>query len=170
MAATPLLSVPVTQRKPPRWPLLLVLVASLIGSGLIGFAVGSVRPQPTATFVVGSPNSVTVARFGPAPKGPTASASYTPDAVVTVSVQEEVTKLVADANNLPLVPSGAYSCPFGDGSYYRVRFSYRNGDRTTLSVERQACRLVGFDDGSGDGRAWSLTDPRFLEDLDALFR
>ena len=74
------------------------------------------------------------------------------------------------SSQVPVVPSGGYSCPFDNGSHYEVQFSYANGDRTTLYVARHGCQFVGLDDNSGTAHAWSMTDSRLLNDLDALFR
>jgi hypothetical protein len=52
-------------------------------------------------------------------------------------------------------------------------FSFSNGDRRTLFAERNGCQGVGFEESSYRSSipvAWSLSDHRLLNDLDALFR
>ncbi|MFI5091039.1 MAG: hypothetical protein ACHP7P_13365 [Terriglobales bacterium] len=143
-------------------------------AGIVGYMIGSTRNQPRAMLIPGTPDAVKVARYGAKPFGPAADATpWTPDAVVTVTDTKRVALLAADANNLPPFPTGNYSCPSSDGSHYELQFSFANGDRRTLFAERQGCEGVGFEDapyGSDESIAWSMTDHRLLNDLDALFR
>ena len=156
-------------RRFPNWALVLVSLIALVAAGLVGAYIGSPHGQATAVLVPGAPAMVRVARYGAMPSGPTANDPYLPDAVVTVSDTKKVARLAGDANSLPLIPTGDRSCPHSDGSHYQAQFLYSNADRVTLFVERQGCQFIGFDDGSNTAVAWALTDPTFLQDLDALF-
>jgi hypothetical protein len=150
-----------------------LVVICLIAAGVTGWLIGSMRPSATAMLIRGNPSSVTVSRYGPQPVGAAASNGWHPDRVVDVTSHGEVAKLVTDVNQLPLVPSGGYACPYSDGSNYELQFFFTNGDRRTIIAERQGCEMVGFqDDTSGTPPliAWSMTDHRLLDDLDALFR
>jgi len=160
-----------------RWKLAawlaLAILALAATAGIMGYVIGSMRYQPTAILLPGTPDAVKVARYGAKPFGPAADTTWTPDAVVTVTDIKRVALLAADANNLPPFPTGNYGCPNSDGSHYELQFSFANGDRRTLFAERQGCEGVGFEDApyeSGASIAWSMTDHRLLNDLDALFR
>jgi hypothetical protein len=56
------------------------------------------------------------------------------------------------------------SCPSGAGLEYVVAFSYTNGDRWTVVVQRDSCELVTA------GGFWPRTsaDTTLLNDLDAI--
>ena len=146
----------------------------MAGAGTAGFSIGlehSVTIAPA--LVLGDPNAVKVARYGPEPTGVKAGTNpWSPDATATVTDRRTVSSLLQDANNLPVFPSGNFSCPSNDGSHYEVQFYFANGDRRTLFADRTGCRGVGFQEaasGSNVSIAWSLTDPHLLNDLDALF-
>jgi hypothetical protein len=152
----------------------LAVLALAATAGILGFLLGSASSQPRAMLVPGTPDVLNVARYGPKPTGPSADTTpWTADADVNVTDTKRVARMAADANNLPLFPNGNFSCPYSDGSHYELQFSFANGDRRTLFVEKQGCQGVGFADiayGSGPSIAWSMTDHRLLNDLEALFR
>jgi hypothetical protein len=108
---------------------------------------------------------VTVARYGPTAGFP----PLPPEKVVTTTSAATVARLVRDINDLPALPQGTIGCPFDDGSYYQVQFAYTNGGSRTFHVERRGCQVVGLAELPQHSVAWSVTDPRFLNDLDALF-
>jgi hypothetical protein len=118
-----------------------------------------------APLVPGRPSAVTVARYGPTAGFP----PLPPEKVITNTYASTVARLVRDVNSLPAFPPGTISCPFDDGSYYQVEFSYADGGSRTLHVERRGCQGVGLAELPQHSVAWSATDPRFLNDLDALF-
>ena len=158
-----------TQGSTPRgskWGSRALLASAVVLARLVGLFFGSLRNPPKATLVLGTPNAVTVARFGPTAGFPPPP----PDRVVTETNSSTVSRLVIDASSLPLFPSGTINCPFDDGSYYQVRFSYADGDSRSLHVERRGCQGVGFAERPDYSVAWSATDPRLLNGLDALFR
>jgi hypothetical protein len=148
---------------------LAALVVLAVAGG--GFLVGSMREPTPATLIPGSPNAVTVARYGAAPSGPGADTTqWTAQSVVSVTDSKLVAKLAADANSLPPIPNGNYSCPYSDGSRYQLQFGFADGDRITLNAERQGCQGVAYQSRPDRSVAWSLTDHSLLDDLDALFR
>lgn len=161
---------PKPARRVGRWTVYWLVTGCLVVAGVIGFLVGSLRSPATATLVLGTPIKVTVARYAAGPVGGPAPNNQTPDSVITVTSGNQIAKLVADANSLPLFPKGTVNCPAGDGSHYQLQFSYSNGDRQTLLAERQSCRGVGFADRPDRFIASSATDSRLLDDLDSLFR
>jgi hypothetical protein len=154
------------------WRLVVLLAPIGVAFVWVGtvFVLGWLRPVPTALLVPGTPDSVTVALYGPAPSGPGGDlSSWQPEQVVMVSDGRQIAKLVSDTNSLPLFPMGNFACPNDDGSHYQVQFSFGNGDRRTLFVDRQGCQGVGFEERPNLSIAWSLTDHRLLDDLDTLF-
>lgn len=145
----------------------LVLVGIAVAV-ISGYALGSARQPGPVALIPGEPDAVTIARYGPN-TSESLGASRIPERVMTVTDAKEVAKLASDANSLPAFPKGGFSCPNSDGSYYQVRFAFATGDRRTLFVERNGCEGVGFDEQPDHSVAWSMTDHRFLDDLDALF-
>jgi hypothetical protein len=140
----------------------LAVVIAAVG----GLIFGSLRNPQKATLALGTPDAVTIGRYGPTAGFP----PRLPERVITETNTATVARLVTDANGLPVFPSGGRSCPFDDGSYYLVSFSFADGDRRSLHVERRGCQGVSFAERPDYSVAWSLTDPRLLNDLDALFR
>jgi hypothetical protein len=143
----------------------MLLLLAFVAGCAIAPGVGPVHKSPTTILVLGAPNAAAIGRYGPTAGHPPLEAEQQ----VTITDPGTVSKLVADANSLPMVPLGTVSCPADDGSYYQLRFVYGDGDRRTLHVGRQGCQGVGFAETSDRYIAWSLTDPRLLRDLDALF-
>lgn len=140
--------------------------------GLAGFLLGSMMPMPAAAMLVpGAPNAVTISHYGPAPFGPGADLNtWEPDRVVTLKDRSEVGRITADVNRLPLFPRGTYNCPQDDGSHYLLKFIFTNGDSRTVFADIQGCEGVGFQDQPDNSIAWSMTDHRLLDEVDALFR
>jgi len=94
-----------TQGSTPRgskWGSRALLASAVVLAGVVGLFFGSLRNPPKATLVLGTPNAVTVARFGPTAGFPPPP----PDRVVTETNSSTVSRLVIDANSLPLFPSG----------------------------------------------------------------
>jgi hypothetical protein len=148
------------------WGRRMLMALAVVIVGVVGIFFGSLRNQQKAVLVLGTPNAVTVARYGPTAGFPPRA----PERVVTETSSATVARLVTDANSLPLFPSGTIHCPFDDGSYYQVGFSYADGDSRTLHVQRRGCQGVGFAERPDYLVAWLARDPRLLNDLDALFR
>ena len=149
-------------------PLLLGLVlVGMAAAATSGYALGSARQPGPVALILGKPDAVTIARYGPNTPG-SLGASRNPDRVMTITDTKEVAKLASDANSLPPFPKGGFACPNSDGSYYQVRFAFKNGDLRTLFVDRTGCQGVGFDEQRDYSVVWSMTDHRFLDDLDAL--
>lgn len=142
-----------------------LLVLAAVGGA--GYFIGAMRPPPTVTLVTGTPSAAVVSRYD-SPNEPPPN-NLVLNGKVTVTDAARVAKLVTDANSLPPVPSGGYACPAGAG-YYEIQFVYANGDLRTLFADRGDCRFVSLGEQPDKVVAWSMTNPRLLNDLDALFR
>jgi uncharacterized Rossmann fold enzyme len=80
-----------------------------------------------------------------------------------------ITKVVQDLNRLkPSADSGitVQSCPNYVGQKYVVAFTYTNGDRCTVIVERDGCENVTA--GGYWPRTSAFSNPQLLSDLDAI--
>jgi hypothetical protein len=78
-------------------------------------------------------------------------------------------KVVQDLNRLhPSADSGikVQSCPNYVGQNYVVVFTYANGDRWTVIVERDGCQNVTA--GGDWPRTSAFSNPALLTDLDAI--
>jgi hypothetical protein len=134
------------------WPHRILTMGGVIGLGAATFAAGlfihSAPKSATPTLVVGRPASMTLNGL-------------------TVRDPAAITGVVRDLNNLPAQPDtgiSVMSCPSGAGRQYVIAFSYANGDRWTVVVQRDSCQLVmagGFWPRTGASTA-------LLRDLDAL--
>jgi hypothetical protein len=127
-------------------------VVGIIALGAVTFSAGLfLHPTPVAalpTLVIGTPASMTVNGL-------------------TVRDRAAITRAVRDLNHLQHQPDtgiGVMSCPSGAGLEYVVTFSYTNGDRWTVVVQRDSCQLVTA------GGFWPRTsaDATLLKDLDAI--
>jgi hypothetical protein len=80
-----------------------------------------------------------------------------------------ISKVVQDLNRLqPSADSGisVQSCPNYLGQTYVVAFTYANGDRWTVIIERDGCENVTAGGYWPHTRAFS--NPQLLPDLDAI--
>ena len=119
------------------------------------FAVGlMLRPAPTPLLniplVVGSPKAMSVNGL-------------------IVRDPATMSKVVQDLNRL--TPSADYgiavqSCPNYVGQKYVLAFTYANGDRWTVIVERDGCENVTA--GGYWPRTSAFSNPQLLKDLDAI--
>jgi hypothetical protein len=134
------------------WLRRVLAVGGVIALGALTFSAGLfLHPTPvvpTPTLVVGTPASMTVNGL-------------------TVRDRAAITRAVRDLNHLQPHPDtgiGIMSCPSGAGLEYVVTFSYPNGDRWTVVVQRDSCELVTA------GGFWPRTsaDATLLKDLDAI--
>jgi hypothetical protein len=122
-------------RKPVPW--LVVLIGGALAS-VVGFYLGSLRPEATVAFVEGTPTEVQISWFR-APLG----RSGLPDEVITVNDKNEIGKLSVQLNSLHPIRAGAtINCAYDDGSNYQMVFLYGNGDRLTIRVDAKGCQDV----------------------------
>jgi hypothetical protein len=106
--------------------------------------------SPTSTLVVGTPTAMAVNGL-------------------IVRDPASITKVVQDLNRLkPSADSGitVQSCPNYVGQKYVVAFTYTNGDRWTVIVERDGCENVTA--GGYWPRTSAFSNPQLLSDLDAI--
>lgn len=134
------------------WLRRVLTVGGVIALGAVTFSAGLfLHPNPAAalpTLVIGTPASMTVNGL-------------------TVRDRAAITRAVRDLNHLQPRPDtgiAVMSCPSGAGLEYVVTFSYTNGDRWTVVVQRDSCELVTA------GGFWPRTsaDTTLLKDLDAI--
>ena len=74
-----------------------------------------------------------------------------------------ISRLVRELNALKPFPGGIY-CPFDDGSYFALAFTYARGASASVKLEAGGCGEV-FVGGSAQPVAWTLTSPTFLDTL-----
>jgi hypothetical protein len=138
-----------------RWRGRFFTIEGMVALGAVMFAAGLVLrptpPSPTATLVIGTPAAMTVNGVG-------------------ISDPTALSEVVGDLNHLRPYPDTGIrisSCPSSNGDRYVVRFTYTNGDRWTVTVDRYGCQNVTA------GGFWPRTsvssNPKLLEDLDAIF-
>ena len=77
-----------------------------------------------------------------------------------------ISKLVGQLNALP-APPGLISCPFDDGSYVLLTFTYATGDSTPVKVDASGCGYV-YVGGAAEPAAWTTTSPALPNLLSAL--
>ena len=70
-------------------------------------------------------------------------------------------------NALPPFPGGIFSCPFDDGSYFVLDFTYADASSTALKVEARGCGGV-FVGGWTKAVAWTATSPGLINYLIGL--
>ena len=125
----------------------IALLAVTFGAGLL------LRPSskpPAAILVIGKPAAMML-------NG------------VPVPDPAAVDKVVRDLNELYPYPDtgiNVQSCPSSNGSQYVVKFTYPNGDKWTVIVDRDGCQDVTA--GGFWPRTSAFSNPQLLKDLDAL--
>ena len=80
-----------------------------------------------------------------------------------------ISRVVGDLNDLHPYPDtgiSVQSCPSSNGSQYALRFTYGNGDRWTVIIDRDGCEDVTA--GGFWPRTSAFSNPQLLRDLDAL--
>jgi len=87
--------------------------------------------------------------------------------IQTIHERNAITRLANDVDRLLPARNPSFGCPPDNGSRYEAVFSYRNGGRTTLIARQTGCEQVVIAGEYWGSGAWS--NPRLLEDLDALF-
>lgn len=137
--------------------------AGALIAGLIGYGLGSLRPPPTALVVPDDPQSVVIQAY------PDYSSLYAgrPRSETTVERGRQLSQLTRELNQLPpFAGSVALNC--GSGShYYRLRFSFRDGDQWTVDIENGGCGAVTIA-GENDAVARVNAGSPVLKDIDAL--
>lgn len=133
-----------------------------------GFAVDPTAPAGTsvprtAGLVGPGAISVLIEQFGGLNDQPPLGLK----AWVRVSDSAVISKLVRELNALPAMPSGFFSCPQDDGSYFVLAFTYARGTFTNVNVEASGCGQVFVGD-LAQPAAWTLTSPAFLDSLRGL--
>jgi hypothetical protein len=133
----------------------ILTIGGIVALAAVIFAAGlflrPATPSPMATLVIGTPAAMTL-------NG------------VVISDPAALSEVVADLNHLHPYPDTGIrisSCPSSNGDRYVVRFTYANGDRWTVTVDRYGCQNVTA------GGFWPRTsvssNPKLLADLDAIF-
>ena len=88
-------------------------------------------------------------------------------ASVHINDSDVIGELANLLNALPSFPDGIFSCPFDDGSYFVLDFTYAGGSSTAVKVEARGCGEVFV----GDWRkpvAWTITSPGLINYLMGL--
>jgi hypothetical protein len=83
-------------------------------------------------------------------------------ASVQISDSAAIKRLIRELNALPAFPKSGMFCPFADGSYFALVFTYRDGASTTVKVEANGCRGV-FVGGSEQAVAWAVQSPELFD-------
>jgi hypothetical protein len=108
----------------------------------------------------GKPTALLLCRYGPLP-------SHTLQGSRLLRSRLRVRKLARGLNALPVMPSGATSCPHDDGSTVVVLATYRKGAPRVVQVERSGCLTAR----RGGVVRWDLPDHgRFVHRLERLAR
>jgi hypothetical protein len=136
------------------WTRRILTVVGVIALSAVTFGAGlllrpSSKPTP-AILVIGKPAAMTL-------NG------------VSVPDPAAVDKVVRDLNELYPYPDtgiNVQSCPSSNGTQYVLKFTYGNGDRWTVIVDRDGCQDVTA--GGVWPRTSAFSNPQLLKDLDAL--
>jgi hypothetical protein len=133
----------------------ILAITGIVGLAAVMFAAGLfLRPAPssrTATLVIGTPAAMSL-------NG------------VVISDPAALSEVIGDLNQLRPYPDTGIrisSCPSSNGDQYVVRFTYTNGDRWTVTLDRYGCQNVTA--GGFWPRISVSSNPTLLEDLDAIF-
>ena len=80
----------------------------------------------------------------------------------TIGEAGVTTRLATDIEQLPVAPSGPFSCPIDFGTSYTLAFTVPGADSWTAIVNIAGCRLVKLSDGP---TRWGFTSTPLYTDL-----